>query len=151
MRVLFLDFDGVLHPISALRWFEMRLPLESIIQRARLFRWAWTLHEMLEPYLDVRIVVHSTWRLLKTDAELQSFLGPLSSRFVGSTPRAERWESIEWFVQQNELSDYRILDDHPDAFPSELNELIVCDSELGVYDEAVRKKLQAWLETGCGE
>ncbi|MDB5763933.1 MAG: hypothetical protein JWQ21_2928 [Herminiimonas sp.] len=145
MRILFLDFDGVLHPISVLRWFEMRLPLETIIQRARLFRWTWILAELLEPYPDVRIIVHSSWRLLKTDAELSTFLGPLSNRFTGSTPHVQRWESIEWVLQQNRLSDFRILDDHPEEFPLQLDELIVCDSELGVYDEAVRNQLMKWL------
>lgn len=150
MRVLFLDFDGVLHPISAMRWFEMRLPLETTIQRARLFRWTWILAEILDPYPDVQIIVHSSWRLLKTDFDLKGFLGPLENRFAGSTPRAQRWESVEWVVQQNLLSDYRILDDHAEEFPSGLNELIVCDSELGVYDEAVRRQVREWLNRQKG-
>jgi hypothetical protein len=145
MRVLFLDFDGVLHPISVLRWFEMRLPLETIIQRAGLFRWTWILNDLLEPYPDVRIIVHSSWRLLHRESVLPNFMGPLGSRFAGSTKGDERWQGIERAVQQNRLSEFRILDDHPEHFPVGLSELIVCDSELGVYDEAVRNQLRAWL------
>jgi hypothetical protein len=150
MRVLFLDFDGVLHPVTALRWFEMRLPLETAIKRGRLFRWAWVLADLLEPHPDVQIFVHSSWRLLHRESALPDFMGPLSSRFAGSTIGDERWQSIDRVVQKNRLSEFRILDDHPEHFPAGLSELIVCDSELGVYDEDVRNQLRVWLDQMAG-
>lgn len=146
-KILFIDFDGVLHPVSATRWFDLQLPIEESIERGKLFRWTWLLADILQPYPEVAIVVHSTWRLLKSDTELKCFLGPLGARYAGSTPRAQRYESIEWVLQQNSLSDYRILDDHPEEFPLGIAELIICDSELGVYDRSVRAQLLAWLES----
>jgi hypothetical protein len=145
MRALFLDFDGVLHPVSALRCFEMRLPVETAIGRGRLFRWSWVLADLLEPHPDVQIIVHSSWRLLHRQSALPKFMGPLGNRFAGSTTGDERWEGITQVVVQNRLSDFRVLDDHPEHFPAGLSELIVCDSELGVYDETVRNHLRAWL------
>lgn len=146
MRVLFLDFDGVLHPVSALQWFAMGLPTNEVIRRGKLFRWTWVLDELLEPHSDVRIVVHSSWRLLHDDALMPMFLGPLGDCYAGITFGAGRWEGIDMVVQQNGLVDYRILDDHPEEFPAGLSELITCDSELGVYDKAVQHQILAWLQ-----
>lgn len=141
MRVLFLEFDGVLHPKSALARFAPVAPLKPKIQEAWLFRWAWILEELLEPHPDVGILVHSSWRMLATDDELQSFLGPLASRFAGSTPHGKRWESIAQVVEGNRLRDFIILDSLPASFPAELPQLIACDPEAGLQAYAVRRQL----------
>ncbi|MEN3367127.1 MAG: hypothetical protein V7606_4401 [Burkholderiales bacterium] len=146
MRVIFLEFDGVLHPASAVIRIVPVAPLKRTIQAAWLLRWAWVLDELLEAHADVGIVVHSNWRFLAADDELQSFLGPLARRFLGSTPRTGRWDSISSVVHQNQLRDFRILDALPMAFPSGLSELIVCDPEAGLQAFEVRRQLQRWLE-----
>ena len=147
MRVIFLAFDGVLHPVSAVSRFVPAPPLKREVQRAWLFRWAWILDELLDAHPDVGIVVHSNWRLLATDEELQSFMGPLARRFKGSTPRIARWNSIALVAEQNRLHDFRILDALPQAFPANLAELITCDSEMGVLDYDVRRQISHWLRT----
>ena len=147
LRVIFLDFDGVLHPVSALSKFEPSVPIRQAILRATLFRWAWILDEMLEAHPEVGIVVHSNWRLIARDEELQSFLGPLARRFAGSTPHLPSWPGIRQVVQQNHLRDFRILDDRPMAFPSNLPELIACNPEIGLKAHSVCAQLDAWL---CG-
>jgi hypothetical protein len=146
MRVIFLEFDGVLHPASAVIRIVPVAPLKRTIQAAWLLRWAWVLDELLEAHADVGIVVHSNWRFLAADDELQSFLGPLARRFLGSTPRTGRWDSISSVVHQNQLRDFRILDALPMAFPSGLSELIACDPEAGLQAFQVRRQLQRWLE-----
>lgn len=147
MRVLFLEFDGVLHPMSASVRFAPVAPLKRRIQEAWLFRWAWILDELLEPYPDVSIVVHSNWRMLASDEELQSFLGPLALRFAGSTPRGKRWDSIAQVIQDNRLRDFKILDPLPECFPSALPQLIACDPEAGLQAFGVRRQLRNWLRT----
>ena len=92
-RVIFLDFDGVLHPCPPDRIFEPILPLAELIRIDNMFRWVPLLAEILDGHKDVRIIVHSTWRLLASDEELRSVLGPLADRFAGSTPRAGRRQS----------------------------------------------------------
>lgn len=148
MRVIFLDFDGVLHPVSATSKFVPSAPIKRAIQRATLFRWAWILDELLEVHPEVGIVVHSNWRLIATDEELQSFLGPLARRFAGSTPHLPPWESISTVIQQNHLRDFRILDDRPTAFPSGLPELISCNPEIGLKAYSVCAQLATWLSKG---
>jgi hypothetical protein len=147
MRVLFLGFDGVLHPLSATSRFAPAMPLKRAVQDAWLFRWAWILDELLDGHPDVGIVVHSNWRLLAPDDELQSFLGALAPRFAGSTPHGKRWESIARVVEDNRLRDYKILDALPAAFPPGLPELIACNPEAGLQEFHVREALQHWLRT----
>jgi hypothetical protein len=150
MRIIFLELDGVLHPLSAISGVAPLAPLKRTVQRAWLCRWAWILDELLDNHRDVGIVVHSNWRLLAPDDELQTFLGPLARRFVGSTPRLQRWDSISLVVEQNRLRDFRILDSIPRAYPLGLAELITCDPEAGLKDYKVRKQLQVWLRHGAG-
>ena len=85
------------------------------------------------------------WRLFTLEDDLRTLLGPLSKYFAGTTRRATRYEGIHWLVEQNKLTDYRILDDAPGEFPHRLPELIVCDSECGIDDSRVLAQLQEWL------
>jgi hypothetical protein len=148
MRTIFLDFDGVLHPLSDTRWFELRLPLAVTIGRGRLFRWTWPLAELLEDHPDVEIIVQSSWRNFMRDPELKALLGPSERRYAGATPRVERWESIQQVIAEKQLQKYCILDDRASEFPHALPDLILCDSEEGVYDPAVRDKFREWLANG---
>lgn len=146
MRVLFLEFDGVLHPASATRQFLPRSPLRRDVLALWLFRWAWILDELLSPHPDVGIVAHSNWRLFVPGDELKSVLGPLSRRFLGTTPRGAKWESIDAVASMNDLRDYRVLDAWPDAFPSGAPELIICDNEAGLKDLRIQARIASWLE-----
>lgn len=149
MRVIFADYDGVFHPISDLHWFSIGLPVDTCIQRGRLFRWAWILYEILDPHPDVRIVVHSSWRLLHPEERVRSFLGPLSERVVHVIPREyDRSEGVAAYIAENGVENYIILDDHPDRFAPGTPGLVVCDSETGIYDERVRVQLMDWLGKG---
>jgi hypothetical protein len=145
MRILFLEFDGVLHPASAVVRFAPSAPLKRSVQSAWLFRWAWILDELLSAHADVGLIVHSNWRFIAPDDELRSFLGPLARRFIGTTPRAQRWQSIAQVIAVNGLRDYRILDPLPGAFPADMEELIACDPEAGLQDFKVHARLGSWL------
>jgi hypothetical protein len=145
MRILFLEFDGVLHPASAACRLTPGGMLKTDAQRAWLFRWAWILDEMLERHPDVGIVVHSHWKGLAAETQLQSLLGPLGRRYIGVTPRASRWEGIAAVAACNHLRNYRILDARPSAFPPRLPELIACDPEAGLREFRVLRQLQGWL------
>jgi hypothetical protein len=145
MRILFLEFDGVLHPASAACRVTPCDGLRTSAQRAWLFRWAWILDEMLERHPDVGIVVHSHWKGLAVETQLQAMLGPLGRRYIGITPRADRWDGIVEVAQRNHLRNYRILDALPSEYPPRLAELIACDPEAGLREFSVLRQLQAWL------
>ena len=95
MRILFLECDGVLHPARATSRFVRSVPLKRAVQDAWLFRWAWILDELLSGQPDIGIVVHSNWRYLATNHELQSFLGPLAPRFAGMVPLTPLGKPLE--------------------------------------------------------
>jgi hypothetical protein len=140
-HVLFLDFDGVLHPT-----------LEDIDDSdaciaTPLFGWLPLLARSLEPHPDVAVVVHSTWRYNHDLDELQELLGPLGARFLGATPLGPRYESILWWLRLNPtFASHRILDDNTREFPAPVPaELIVCHPLRGVSDPHVLAWLREWL------
>lgn len=147
MRVLFLDFDGVLHSVgSGARGNTLfsRLPL---------------LHRVLEQNASLRVVVHSTWRSAYKDDELRDFLfhsrPELASRFLGVTPRKVlgRWTSIlAWFQEHGRVSSC-VLDDAPDEFPAHvvkgqdpLVAFVECPSNSGLCEHSPAwEKLRKWV------
>ena len=135
MRVLFLDFDGVLHPAT--------LPDES-----RHFEWLASLRDALQGHRDVGVVVHSTWRYAYGEAELRALLSPLRVRVLGTVPRGERYGAILWWLHMNSgVTSYRILDDNPREFPDPAPaELVVCNPDRGVSSPDVLRQLDAWLK-----
>lgn len=147
MRILFLEFDGVLHPASATSRLSPFSPLKTGVQQAWLFRWAWILDEMLMRHPDVGIVVHSHWKGMAPQPQLESLIGPLGRRLIGVTPGPERWPGIVSMAEANGLRNYRILDARASAFPPRLTELIACDPEAGLREFSVLRQLQAWLRT----
>ena len=147
MRILFLEFDGVLHPASATSSLSPCGSLKSGVQRAWLFRWAWILDDMLLRHPDVGIVVHSHWKDMAAQTQLQSMLGPLGRRMVGVTPDLGRWPGIAAIAEMNHLRNYRILDSRTHAYPPRLAELIACDPEAGLREFSVLRQLQHWLRT----
>lgn len=135
------------HPVSDLQWFSMGLSVDACVQRGRLFRWTPILHELLDPYPDVRIMVHSSWRLLHPEERVKSLLGLLAERVVHVISREyDCSEGVAAYIAKKGLDNYVILDDRPDWFPSGTPALIACDSETGVYDKKIRAQLLDWLK-----
>ena len=140
-RVLFLDFDGVLHPTT-----DFDNSSDAVVATP-LFGWLPVLVAALKGYPDVGIVVHSTWRYTHDVDELRELLGPLGVRFLGATPRGPRYESILWWLHLNPTyTAHRILDDAAREFPTPAPaQLIVCHPHRGVSDPAVLAQLAEWL------
>jgi len=136
VRVLFVDFDGVLHAVAG--------PPSTM----RLFVWAPVLDALLNEHPDVKLVVHASARDHTPIETIVVQLGKLGERVkCAATPRLPRWEAIQRHVIANaEISDYRILDDSQQEFPAELPELILCAPNRGVSDPAVQQKIRDWLQ-----
>ena len=134
--ILFLDFDGVLHPSSGVdSGFLCRAP---------------DLEEALSGH-DLRIVVSSSWRFHMEMAEILGMLPPgLAQRVLGATGEAHigrwpRFHEIRAWVQVNEPSaHWRALDDARLEFPSPCPELIACDPRTGFGVEQAGE-LRRWL------
>ena len=134
-RLLFLDFDGVLHPV------------DSSIYLLGNFCWLSHLAELLRPWPDVQVVVHSSLRYEYTEAELRTFLGELGPRFAGTAPRLPREIAIQSVLQANKgrIDAHVVLDDDSTEFKGGRLNLILCKPDAGISATDVQDKLRAWL------
>lgn len=139
--VLFLDFDGVLHPENAAR-LDRRL--ERIVGE-NLFCWLFLLEALLAPYPELRIIVTSDWRRHLGNASLKELLGPLGSRFldVVLAYSPSRIDEITLEVEKRRLQHWLALDDHVTVQEAAVtNErLIWCPPAEGLSCERVQREL----------
>ncbi|MEM5341466.1 HAD domain-containing protein [Paraburkholderia azotifigens] len=136
---LFLDFDGVLHPVG-----EPALDDDfCLIENPGLFIWRPILEALLAPYPAVRIIISSDWRRLFDDATLIRLLGPLGNRFAGVEERVGscRSEEILMEVRRRKLIHWFAIDDHASVVAAQATErrFIACAPALGLSDPAVQR------------
>ena len=134
--LLFLDFDGVLHPGSGLAGgaFTCASLLEQTLQG-----------------LDVDVVVSSSWRFHAAHEQIVRWLPQgLALRVVGTTGAAivGRWaryqEILAWVDQHRRGADWRALDDALMEFPPDCPQLIPCSPRRGFGAEEAQV-LRMWL------
>lgn len=136
-KVLFLDFDGVLHAVSG--------PAASM----REFVWLPILKEILNRSRDpVSVVIHASSRRATPADFLRQRLGFDEAQCLGVTNiRMDRWPSIQHWLEHNPwVESYRILDDQKMEFPSPMPPgLILCDGRRGLTDLRVQDLLKEWI------
>lgn len=148
--ILSIDFDGVLHPCelqAALPDVDAATPAQ--LRAAGLFEHAALLAELLEPYPEARLIVHSAWRMTSSLERLRSVLGPVARRLVGATQAAlDRELSILVWLRQHGLDERAVvvLDDEPALFQRLLPRLVTCDQPLGLADPAAHVRLRELLK-----
>jgi hypothetical protein len=137
-KLLFLDFDGVLHPATC--------------QSGQLFMHTKALARCLAGS-DCEIVISSMWRLRWPLEAMHEFLLPeLMARVVDVTGQAldgphARYSEIQAYLAtrpDRQGLDWRALDDAVWEFPADTPELIACDSEQGLGVEQMGV-LRGWL------
>ena len=135
-KILFLDFDGVLHPAS---------PTPNNI-----FGKAKELGELLSLF-PCNIVISSSWRFHFPFAELvQRFPENIRHLIVGQTgePHIGKWprfnEIKDYMIQKRLVADWRALDDSYFEFPNYCEELILCNPNTGVSKKEITV-LEDWL------
>ena len=134
MKTIFLDFDGVLHVIQAN--FEERF--------SKLY-----LLEDLAKDFSFEVVISSTWRLFYDVSSLKENLKTLGERVVGVTgdsltgPYA-RYAEIKAYAEENNILDWRAVDDASQEFPENENRLIECQSNMGIGKKQIAL-LRSWL------
>lgn len=144
--IIFLDFDGVLHP-------------DPCFDRANLFCFLPRLESVLIDFHDVQIVVSSTWRESRTLEVLQSFFSePIQHRIIGVTPGwrdhlglldvigYQRQTEIEaWLRGSSEpWMSWIAIDDKAYLFRPFLKNLIKTKSETG-FDAKAEQELRTML------
>jgi hypothetical protein len=139
--LLFLDFDGVLHPVhSDSSKYLCRLPL---------------LEATLRSAPPVDIVISSTWQEVYTIKALSDRFSPdVGTRIVGGTLAADpdreeetRYDQIRRFLRWKSWTtrSWLALDDAKHEFPERCSQLIHCDAATGYDETAARHLLQRLL------
>jgi len=145
--VLFLDFDGVLHPVG-----EEALDADfRLIANPALFCWRHILADALAPYPSVRIVVSSDWRRLFDDENLARLLGPaLGPRVIGAVANVEASRAGEVLAEaaRRQLVHWLAIDDHPSVRAARKAgdaRFIACSSATGLSNVCVQNELKRKL------
>lgn len=140
MKLIFLDFDGVIFSMSGCIYArsvsgQERLP-EYVLDPVALS----LLEYLLDKMPEIRIVISSTWRLGHTIEQLQKILGEkIGSRVIGATPKLDGYRGHEikqfldnWneFYRGSKVEDFVIIDDDRDMNPY-MGHLIWTDSMNG--------------------
>ena len=138
-KVLFLDFDGVLHPATT-------------GNKSGLFSRSFILEEAIKG-LECEVVISSSWRFHTKHSDLLSNLSPaLASKVTGSTGEPHigkhaRYQEILSYIKANDYFDldWMALDDAYYEFPSSFERLILCNPNTGVTQKEA-EVLKNWLK-----
>ena len=147
--ILFLDFDGVLHP-----QFEGGMVPEDVA-----FCHRDAFESVMRDFPSVQIVISSTWRLVFDMGNLRNrFSADIGDRIVGTTPLVESTQTIginrreveilEWLSASGKQAEpWLALDDAPWLFGSHRDRVVVCQSMVG-FDPQAELELRSRLLTG---
>lgn len=147
--VIFLDFDGVLHPTDYLR-FDL-VNGELVLAEDTRCCWSEILWGLIMQY-DCRVVIHSSWRESYSLDDLRGLLpSELAKRVVAVTIDGNRYESILDYVENAKVMNYIILDDSADEFPIGCDELLLCDGSTGLSRPEIQDRVKGFLESLASE
>ena len=141
--LLFLDFDGVLHPVS--RKTEL-----CCLDR---------LHDILRACPDVQVVITSTWRDELPLAALRELIGnggEFDCRIIGGTPNLEgegcygrRDLEIQRWMQNNGYTGaWLAIDDQLELFGGEGKNVYLVEGRRGLVERDVRRVIERLLPGG---
>ncbi len=144
--ILFLDFDGVLHPEHE----REPTPAEQVFCHLPRFE------AVMRDFPAVEIVISSMWRYEFTLNELRKRFSPdIAARIVGMTPESERMDGYLPARREGEILDWIIansregvpwvaLDDAEWQFQQHRERLVACAWYVGL-DEGAEIRLRAAL------
>jgi hypothetical protein len=156
--ILFLDFDGVLHPDDVF----MTPKGPQLRSSGDLFMWAAILDDELAPFPKVKIVLSTSWvRQLDFSRAKKRLPKGLQARIVGSTwhssmskvwadqiwwDQTSRHGQISRYVARANITDWIAIDDDAENWASnDLNRLLLADRNHGLTTPGLLDALRAKL------
>jgi hypothetical protein len=153
--ILFLDFDGVLHPAAVeLKEYDYRGPLtpELMAPGYTLFCWAETLERILDdedPHVRIKIVLSTSWGYHFGLEGAKAYLPEgLQDRVIGNMDHSllSRGELILKHTNKNGIQRWIAIDDDRCRWPYDYQDrLVYCDSDTGISDSQVQADLRVKL------
>lgn len=161
MTILFLDFDGVLHPPEVHNTPDG----PELLTHGKLFMHARHLEDTLGYHPEVKIVLSTSWvSRMGYEVTLSYMPAKLRASVVGTTwresqqvgtysfdsqDRMTRFQQIWSYVYSHQIKNWLALDDlhsNTEQWPSEhKNHLILCNGALGLGDQEVQAALNTAL------
>lgn len=161
--ILFLDFDGVLHPDAV--YLERGRPV--LRADGELFMWAHHLVDALASAPHVRIVLSTSWaRELRFNRARDYLPAELRPKVSGATwhsgmatddehrplgrdtwwDSSTRYQQIRRYVDRAGITDWIAVDDQPEGWAAaDRDKLVATDSSLGLSAPSARVRLAAAL------
>lgn len=165
--ILFLDFDGVLHPDAV--YLERGRPV--LRAPGQLLMWAPLLETVLATVPQVRLVLSTSWARHLGYSRARAALPPsLQEKVIGATwhsrmarhpegfhklelnawDQATRYQQIRRYVDRAALTHWLALDDQPEGWAeSDASCLVQTQGHLGLSEPQVLYLLQQRLQEGC--
>ncbi|EGH30076.1 hypothetical protein PSYJA_14317 [Pseudomonas syringae pv. japonica str. M301072] len=153
-QVLFLDYDGVLHPDA------VYLSRQGPVLRAEgeLFMWAPVLVKILEDFQEVSLVLSTSWVRNLSFKRAMGFLPfDLGNRVTGATWHSSmardwadenkwdgrtRYDQISRYAARAQLANWVSLDDDPEGWGTTAqHRLVACNPDLGLGDPQTQRLL----------
>jgi hypothetical protein len=155
--LIFLDFDGVLHPDAV--WYEratgqprLRAPGHTLFESLPVFE------EAIAPYPDLKIVLSTSWVRTFGFERTRGYLSEsLRPRVIGATydpkspdawrhDRLSRYDAIALDVKRRQPARYLALDDDALGWPpAEYDALALVPAELGLRCPKAQAQLRSRL------
>lgn len=156
--VLYLDFDGVLHPDAV---FLVRRKVE-LRAEGELFMWSERLIDALKPHSAIDIVLSTSWvRSIGFDAAKKALPQNLRERVIGATWHSmmgagwpdkalwqvrSRYHQIAADLSRRKIEDWLAIDDDTAGWPEcHRGNLIETNPQLGLGDDAAISELEKKL------
>lgn len=155
--VLYLDFDGVLHPADVRVSPTDRRPQVYVRGRPTdrpLFEHAPLLERLLEPHPQLRIILSTSWvREFGYEFALEQLTPSLRERVLGATlyPAPARYYCIQIDAEERGIERWLALDDDLNCWPeAEMHKVVApTDRLLGLAQPGVAEQLKAALMKLC--
>ena len=148
-KILFLDFDGVLHPD---RYSLSSHDPDRVFRNNEIFSQAPVLAGLMADF-PCQIVISSSWRFSYNLDEMKdklpkviskNVIGVTGDAYIGPYPRFN--EIQEYLLSRNKsLYGWRALDDSKIEFPNGCTDLILCDPNTGLASKQIQE-LKKWLQ-----
>lgn len=160
--ILYLDFDGVLHPSQVVVGKDnngKRIP--EMRGLGSLFQWASPLERALVDTPALRIVLSTRWVWWFGFDFTRAALPPaLASRVIGATWEGSenmpvgwihlnRCEQVRLHARRHRLEDWIALDDDNQGLDEKAQDrgrFVICDPELGISSERVQEEFASKME-----
>jgi hypothetical protein len=156
MKLLYLDFDGVLHD-DAVYWHPKH-GIYLATPNCTLFEWMHILEALLEPHPDIFIILSTSWVRVKSYEFAKKKLSPnLQSRVVGATFHNREMQKADFDflsrgyqiladVKRRQPSSWFAIDNDDEGWPIQYREnLVLTTDRLGISEETVQNSIREML------